>query len=379
MTSVGFVGRFLTRYIHDNQLASTYRIVDKVLPQLAHLAPEFKEACSNKHFLQADASREASMSRIFEHPDGSDATWDYVINLGGETSFSQTAEIYKLRNTQLSATLGKEAAKRGVKAFVEVSTGSVYACSRVPRVESDKLKPWNKISRSKLQAEEELSKIPGLNLVILRVAHVYGEYNTSFIGKVMCLARVYQEQQRDLKWLWTGETRQNGVYVEDLVRALWTAAEWRSQNASVENVNSGKEKGTVSKEDTNVPIFNIVDHGDSTQGTYAKIIATVFGIKTGFHGTLISQFARLNMNSVIDDLNDELLQPWAEMLEAKGMTPGPLGPFLEKDLLKDNDMCLNGSLFERVTGFEYKCLPGGIDEETFKKVIASYERMNWWP
>jgi hypothetical protein len=39
-------------------LASELRIVDKVLPQLAWLAPEFEEACSKEHFVQADAGQE---------------------------------------------------------------------------------------------------------------------------------------------------------------------------------------------------------------------------------------------------------------------------------------------------------------------------------
>ena len=54
----GFIGRHLARYIHDNNLASEVRLVDKVLPQLAWLAPEFQEACSKEKFVQADASRE---------------------------------------------------------------------------------------------------------------------------------------------------------------------------------------------------------------------------------------------------------------------------------------------------------------------------------
>jgi nucleoside-diphosphate-sugar epimerase len=55
---LGYIGRFLALYIHENGLASEVRIVDKVLPQLAYLAPEFSEACSGSKFVQADASRE---------------------------------------------------------------------------------------------------------------------------------------------------------------------------------------------------------------------------------------------------------------------------------------------------------------------------------
>lgn len=55
---LGYLGRQLTKYLHDNNLTSEIRLVDKVLPQLAWLAPEFKEACSQERFMQADASRE---------------------------------------------------------------------------------------------------------------------------------------------------------------------------------------------------------------------------------------------------------------------------------------------------------------------------------
>jgi len=52
--------------------------------------------------------------------------------------------------------------KRNVKAFVEVSTGMVYKPDPSPRKETDKTKPWLKMAKWKLTAEEELSKIEGL-------------------------------------------------------------------------------------------------------------------------------------------------------------------------------------------------------------------------
>lgn len=59
---LGYIGRFLALYIHQNSLASEVRLVDKVLPQLAWLAPEFSEACSQDKFMQADASRPGTSS-----------------------------------------------------------------------------------------------------------------------------------------------------------------------------------------------------------------------------------------------------------------------------------------------------------------------------
>lgn len=55
---LGYIGRFLALHIHNQDLASEVRVVDKVLPQLAWLAPEFDEACAGDKFIQADASRE---------------------------------------------------------------------------------------------------------------------------------------------------------------------------------------------------------------------------------------------------------------------------------------------------------------------------------
>jgi nucleoside-diphosphate-sugar epimerase len=62
---LGYIGRFLALHIHENKLASEVRLVDKVLPQLAWLAPEFKDACSSEKFMQADASKEREWDLFF--------------------------------------------------------------------------------------------------------------------------------------------------------------------------------------------------------------------------------------------------------------------------------------------------------------------------
>ena len=61
---LGYIGRYLALYIHENELASEFRLVDKVLPQLAWLAPEFAEACSPDKFMQADATRERTFTLL---------------------------------------------------------------------------------------------------------------------------------------------------------------------------------------------------------------------------------------------------------------------------------------------------------------------------
>lgn len=106
-----------------------------------------------------DAWSEDTAEKVFTRSDGS--TWDYVFNCGGDARYSQEDEIYKQRSLKLSVTAATEAAKRGVKCWVELSAGTVYKSDREPSKETDKLKPWVKLAKYKLEAEEELQKIEG--------------------------------------------------------------------------------------------------------------------------------------------------------------------------------------------------------------------------
>lgn len=354
---IGYIGRFLAHHIHTNSLASTLRIVDKQLPQLAQLAPEHLPACSDPNFLQADASRPQSLSRIFDLPDG--AQFDYVFNCGGETRYSQDDEVYKLRSYNLSLNVARESAKRRIKAFVELSTGQVYDAKREPRRETDKLKPALKQSKWKLAAEEELSKIMGLPLVVLRLAFVYGPYVGRWLGTQLALASVYKDMGKEMKWLWSSDLRTATVHVEDVARACWEAAVWKARQGQSDRPDHDPQtptSPTASKgPSSSATVFNIVDPGNTSQGTMASIIKDVFGIETGFQNTLINTFARLNLEHVVDDVNDETLDPWAEMQQEKGLDAGssPLTPFMEKELLRDSDLSLDGSKFEKAVGFRY--------------------------
>ncbi|KAH7399608.1 NAD dependent epimerase/dehydratase family protein [Pyrenochaeta sp. MPI-SDFR-AT-0127] len=357
---LGFVGRNLTKYIHDNNLASEIRIVDKHLPELAWLAPEFKEACSRERFMQADAAQEKSLQRIFDREGG--AQFDYVFNCGGETRFSQEDKVYELRSYGLSMAIGREAAKRKIRCFSELSTGLVYKPDSTPRKESDKLKPGINLAKWKLKAEEDLAKLDGLNLLVFRLPQVYGPYTTKYLSTALCMARVYQSKGKEMRFLWKDDLRTNTVHIDDTVRALWHGSEWYVKEPSRKPV----------------PIFNIVDHGNTSQKQTAQFMAEIFNIETGFHGTLISAFARLNLDHVVDEVNDETLDPWAELQQAAGISHStPLSPFMEKELLRDADLSMDGSLFEKETGFTYKY--DKLTKEGVQEILESYKRMNWWP
>jgi len=54
-----------------------------------------------------------------------------------------------------------------------------------------------------------------------------------------------------------------------------------------------------------------------------------------FEGSVRSKLAMLKLDSVVDELNDDTLDPWAELQQESGISePTPLNPFMEKELLK---------------------------------------------
>lgn len=194
----------------------------------------------------ADLKPTGALPRIFDREGG--AEFDYVFNCGGETRFSQEEKVYELRSHGLSLSIGREAAKRKVKCFVELSTGMVYKSDSAPRKETDKLKPWNNKAKWKLKAEEDLAKIEGLNLLVLRLPNVYGPYTKTFLSTLLSMARVYQSKNKEMRYLWKEDLRTNTIHVEDLVRALWHGAEWYAKGPPAQRP---------------APTYNVVDHGNT--------------------------------------------------------------------------------------------------------------------
>ena len=330
--------------------------------------------------MQADASRQQSLDRIFSFPSGGPP--QYVFNCGGETRYSQDPSVYDLRSTQLSKTLATHCASLNPSpVLVEFGTGMVYKSPGASTIssggcsESANLKPWLKIARAKLSAEEALAEIATktkLNYCTLRLAHVYGPYDVGFLSRGLCLARVYQSQKDQMKWLWGPNLRINTVHVDDVCRAAWTAAQWCSQHPPDRSVSASD---LVTER-----AFNLVDDGDTSQQTLATIIQGIFDINTGFQGSVISQFAKFNLDNVVDDVNEDILQPWADLIKASGADRGqgsPLSPFMEKELLRDSDLCLDASKAHKTLG--WTCQVPRLTEEGLRDVLASYERVGWWP
>ena len=129
--------------------------------------------------------------------------------------------------------------------------------------------------------EEELKKLAGLKLVIVRPAIVYGPCDNLGITPRLIIGAVYRHLKEKMKLLWTKDLKLNTVHVADVARALWFVAATK------------EEKGGRSGPVNEAEIYNLVDSNDTDQGSVNTIIEELYGIETGFEGTVVSSFAKV--------------------------------------------------------------------------------------
>ncbi|KAJ3239239.1 hypothetical protein HDU81_006344 [Chytriomyces hyalinus] len=363
---VGFIGRNLVSMLLDGDLVASLRVADKALPATSYLNAAQKKNFEDARvdYVQANLSNPATLTKVFTRGDGSQE-YDYVFNLASESKYSLADEVYEERISALSIGIAKEAAKRKIKGFMQLSTGQVYAYDKKPADESAKVKPWTNLAKYKLKAEDALREIPGLNLVIIRTAALYGPSDVSNITPRIIMGAVYRQLKEEMKLLWTKDLKINTVHVSDVVRAMW--------GATVQVEDGGLRKEPITKPE----LYNVCDKSESDQGSINEVIKSIFGIETGFQGTIISQFAKLNLESITEDVNEKHLEPWAQLCKEGGINSTPLTPYLDKELLRDNALNMDGSLIEKKFGFQY--LVPQFSEAKVRETIKDFEDIGVWP
>lgn len=326
---VGFIGRNFVKYLVDNNLAAKIRVVDKVLPSTAFLGQDHQNAFNNPivEYTQGNLTNAASIAKIFTLEGGK---FNLVFNLAAETKYGQTDAVYAEKVLDLSVKVATEAAKQKVDRFIEVSTAQVYEAGKKPSKESSKTDPWTSLAKFKLKAEEELRKIAGLNLIIVRPAYVYGPGDINSLSPRIICGAVYQHLNEKMKFLWTEELKVNTVHVRDVAKALWLIS----------------QKGALGS------VYNLADKSDLDQGKFNKVIEKIFKIETGFLGSMMSNLAKVNFKGVTEEVNDKHLKPWSELCKGASIVNTPLTPYLDQEVLYNNSLSVDGSAVEEI-GFKY--------------------------
>lgn len=160
----------------------------------------------------------------------------------------------------------------------------------------------------------------------------------------------------------------------------------------------GSLGAATSKDEVRAAVFNAADDGETTQKDIAKLIAEVIGVKSGFHGSVISSFAKLNIGEVVEDVNDKVrcpcplsahrllisrcaqhLEGWSDLLQASNppiLTNMPISPAVPADLLGPHPISFDSGALKRLTGWKPRYrLTGDVLRET----VEGFRREGNWP
>ncbi|KAK3095479.1 hypothetical protein FSP39_015159 [Pinctada imbricata] len=349
----GFIGRNLVYHLLANDLASKIRVADKVPPQMAWLSGKHQEAFSSPivEFKHSNLINPGSVEKAFSDESGN---FDFVINLAAETKYGQSNAVYEEGIVRLSMNCAEEAARRSVRLYVEFSSGQMYSSDKKKCTEGGKVEPWTHLAKNKLEVEQRLQTIPELNYIIVRPAVVYGLGDKMGLTPRLIIGAIYKYIRQKMKMLWTKDLKMNTVHVDDVCRAVCHLC------------NHGKRGET----------YNIVDSGDTTQGKISEAVADIFEIRYDFVGSVMSNMAKVNMSSVVEDINEKHMGPWADACNRDGISNTPLTPFIDQELLYNKHLYLDGSKLQQ-TGFSLSIPQMSI--EPLKLVLDDYIKQGLFP
>ena len=155
---------------------------------------------------------------------------DVVIHAAGlahqhHASNSDSSQFFDA-NLSGTANVVRSAARAGCRRFVYISSVSVYGSGSPPKVEASICLPQSAYAQSKLEGEQiatEVATSVGMELIILRMATLYGENDPGNVGRLLKLI-----DQGQFIWIGRGENRKSLIHVDDAARACVIAACCRS-------------------------------------------------------------------------------------------------------------------------------------------------------
>jgi nucleoside-diphosphate-sugar epimerase len=172
--------------------------------------------------------------------------------------------------------------------------------------------------------------------------------------RVLCAA-VYKHLDEKMKFAWDGKLKTNTVHVRDVAAACWHVCQL------------GDSAGQL---------YNLADKSDTNQASIAAALETIFGIKTGFVGTIASTAMKaVGTKRVAADYNEKHADGWQAMCKAAGVN-SPLTVYIDAEQLAHNHLACNGSAIE-ATGFSYS-VPT-LTAATLREQVDTYIAQGMFP
>lgn len=346
----GFVGRNVVHHLVQKYPDSKIRVVDKLIPPMAYLNKQHESSFNNPRveFINCNLISKDSREKAFQ---SESVSFDYVINCAGETKHGLSDAIYHEGIVDLSVSCARLSAKYNVKRYLEISSGSVY------EKKDRSIQPRTTIAKYKLMVEEELKKISGLNYTILRPPLVYGLGDTKNLAPRTVVAAIYRYIEETMRLLGGKDLKVYTVHVDDLCQAI---------------------DYVLARDDTLSETYNVVDDGCTTQGIIGDLLKEMFDVSVeylnDFSATMC--YVKINTNSAIKDINEKHMKPWSEICAINNIQSTPLSPYLYRDDLCIDDICLNADKLKSV-GFKFT--HPIITKELLEEVVNDFKSMGLFP
>ena len=131
------------------------------------------------HFIELDLGNEAKLAEQLHAHVKDNGPWQYVVHAAGATKCRRPADFFRV-NTQGTLSLARQLVATGAlrSRFVFISSlsicGALHETDYAAFTEADVPQPNTAYGRSKVEAEEGLKQMEGLDYIILRPTGVYG-------------------------------------------------------------------------------------------------------------------------------------------------------------------------------------------------------------
>jgi len=158
-----------------------------------------------------------------------------------------------------------------------------------------------------------------------------------------------------METLYTKSLKLNTVHVDDVAKALWFLTTHGPSGS----------------------IWNLADKGDTDQGKINTLLEQLYGIKTQFLNQIkMTAASTMGTKFLVGFVNDLHLKPFSDAMKKYNINDTPLTPYLDEELIKDNDTSVDGTAIESL-GFTYTHPAPTV--ELLREVLLDYNAKGYFP